>query len=95
MQIQLVQAELEEAVRQYVSSMGISAPVNDINFTAGRGEAGITASINVGSPEVREASAPKATLTVLEDPVVAPEEDSVSDAIETEEEAEASASLFG
>lgn len=34
MQIQLEQADLEAAVRNYVSIMGISRPVGDITFTS-------------------------------------------------------------
>ena len=52
MQIQLIEGELEVAVRDYIKKMGISRPVGNINFTATRGEnAGILTSVEVEEEE--------------------------------------------
>ena len=60
MQIQLVEDELEVAVRDYIKKMGISRPVGNINFTATRGEnAGILTTV-----EVEESEAPVVADTV-------------------------------
>ena len=48
MQITIAQAEIEQAIRGHISALGISAPVDCISFTGGRGNAGITASIELG-----------------------------------------------
>jgi hypothetical protein len=49
MQVQLKQAELNAAVRQYVAAEGLSLVGKDVSieFTAGRGENGITATVSI------------------------------------------------
>jgi hypothetical protein len=47
MQISLKQRELEEAVRMYVASTGISRPLGEITFIGGRGDNGTTAEVEV------------------------------------------------
>ena len=74
MQIQLKQTEIIAALKQYITSQGISLNGKsvDISFTAGRKEAGITADISiedVGSPipgfEDAQEDAAKPVLTVV------------------------------
>ncbi len=50
MQITLKQEHIEAAVRAYVAKAGIAFPVEDIDFTAGRGKSGLTATIEVQDP---------------------------------------------
>lgn len=50
MQITLNQQHLEAAVKAYVAKAGIVFPVEDVNFTAGRGRDGMTATVNVEDP---------------------------------------------
>ena len=50
MQITLKQFHIEAALRDYVVKAGISFPVDEINFTAGRGEAGLTATVQLEDP---------------------------------------------
>lgn len=59
MLITLQQDEIETAITEYVANSGIEVPVRGIDFTAGRGEKGLTVEITVGaesqstSPNVR------------------------------------------
>lgn len=48
MNITLKQREIEVALRRYIASLGIDAEIDDVEFTAGRGAAGITAEISIG-----------------------------------------------
>jgi len=57
MHIIIKQAELEAAVRQYVSGLGITAPINSVSFTAKRGDDGIIAEVDVGASQASSASA--------------------------------------
>ena len=50
MQITLKQQHIETAIKAYVAKAGIAFPVEEINFTAGRGSAGMTATIDVEDP---------------------------------------------
>lgn len=50
MQITLKQAHIEAAVKAYVARAGIQFPVDNIDFTAGRGSAGLTATIEMEDP---------------------------------------------
>jgi hypothetical protein len=49
MQIQLRQSELVQAVRQFITHQGINLDGKsvDVDFTAGRGDNGMTATINI------------------------------------------------
>ena len=49
MQIQLNQSEIEEALSTYMSRLGISSSIDSIDFTAGRGSTGISATIELSS----------------------------------------------
>lgn len=50
MQITLKQSHVEAAIRDYVAKAGITFPVDDINFTAGRGKDGLTATVEMEDP---------------------------------------------
>lgn len=54
MQVQLKQAEIITALKQYISGQGISIFGKDvsISFTAGRKEAGISADITIEDPAI-------------------------------------------
>ena len=47
MQLTLQQPELEEAVRQFVQNSGMSGGIGPVSFTAGRGENGLTAELEL------------------------------------------------
>lgn len=64
MQIFLNQQDIEQAVTQYVASLGIGLAVSSINFTGARGDAGFRAEIELqGLARPTLASAPNVTLT--------------------------------
>lgn len=75
MQIQLKQAEIEQAIKQYIGKQGIAVAGKDvaISFTAGRKAAGLMADIIIEDsaeiPGLEEADAVvvKPTLTVVPD----------------------------
>lgn len=73
MQITLNQQHLEAAVKAYVAHAGIKFPVEDVNFTAGRGKDGMTATINVQDP------------FTLDVPATTPRADEASDNVRTME----------
>jgi hypothetical protein len=85
MQIQLKQAEIVSALKQYIGSQGInlSGKSVEISFTAGRGQAGLTADIvieEVALPSLDfegEANKPALTLVTGDNTAVAPEADKV------------------
>ena len=54
MQIQLKQAEIVEALKQFISKQGISLSGKDVSiaFTAGRKEAGITADLVIEDADI-------------------------------------------
>ena len=56
MLIQLRQSEIEDAVKMYVTAQGInlSGKKIDMNFTAGRGSAGITVDIDIADAKLSE-----------------------------------------
>lgn len=62
MQILLKQSDIETAIKEHIHRMGVTMPINEINFTAGRGAGGLTAEIDVG--EVTDQ--PKTVNTVRE-----------------------------
>ena len=74
MQMQLKQAHIEAAIRDFVTKAGIQFPVDEISFTAGRGKDGLTATIELEDPFAAlldkasgsepEVPAPKATRTM-------------------------------
>ncbi len=61
MQIQLKQQHIEAAVRAYVAKAGIQFPVEEINFTAGRGKDGLTATIEMEDPFLADVPEPVRT----------------------------------
>ncbi|MCM2973804.1 hypothetical protein [Larsenimonas suaedae] len=75
MQIQLNQEELEQAVRLFVESQGISLADCDVDvsFTAGRGAQGTTASIDICKKRAQQPKPAKPTLVAntakVEEPV--------------------------
>ena len=66
MDIHIKQAELELAVRQYVQSIAITAPIKSVSFTATRGDAGIVAEVDVGAVQALTPAA-KPTVALVED----------------------------
>lgn len=50
MQMTLKQAHIEAAIRDFVAKAGITFPVEEMNFTAGRGKDGLTATIDMADP---------------------------------------------
>lgn len=58
MQIQLRQSEIETAIKQYITSMGIPRAIDSIAFTASRGNAGILAEIEIVEAETPVAETP-------------------------------------
>lgn len=50
MQIQLKQQHIEAALRDFVAKAGITFEVDEINFTAGRGKDGLTATVEMADP---------------------------------------------
>lgn len=85
MQIQLKQAEIVEALQQYITHKGINLTGKDvkITFTAGRKESGLTAELTIddvlipGYGDVTDDSeeTKAATLTVVASNPAEPEED--------------------
>ena len=61
MLIQLRQREIEDAVKMYVTAQGInlSGKKIDMNFTAGRGSAGITVDIDIADAQLSELVQPQ------------------------------------
>lgn len=84
MDIQIKQAELEIAVRQYVAAMGITAPINSVSFNSTRNPTGIVAAVDVGQPTA--VATGTATPTVA---LVAETSEETEDASEAEQEPEA------
>ena len=91
MQINLKQAEIITALKQYITNQGISlvGKTVDISFTAGRKEAGLSADIAIedsGLPEFVSSETPEASTDVVvlkgvhADPV-ADEEKTVEDTV--------------
>lgn len=66
MQIKLKQAEIERAIRAYVTHMGVSLAGKDvkIDFTAGRGETGLVADVDIEEAADAQA-APSAPVGVV------------------------------
>lgn len=91
MQINLKQAEIITALKQYITNQGISlvGKTVDISFTAGRKEAGLSADISIEdsglpefvSSETTEASTDVVVLKVVHADPVADEEKAVEDAV--------------
>lgn len=78
MQISLKQGEIENAVTQYISSQGInlSGKTVGLEFTAGRGERGLTVDITIEDPkaaaptgQVKQATEAKAEKVTAAAPV--------------------------
>lgn len=61
MQITLKQSHVEAAIRDYVAKAGITFPVDDINFTAGRGKDGLTATVEMEDPFAVDAAPSSST----------------------------------
>ena len=91
MRIQLNQSELEKAVVAYISSQGvdISNKSVDVDFTAGRGQNGITVDVDINEP-----GTPSLTMQVSTHSEPAFSEENVPEDNSEEEETPA-ASLFG
>ena len=74
MQIQLKQAEIVEALKQYIAKQGIGLTDKHvvIGFTAGRKEAGMTADISIEDADlpVIPVEVPKTVLSVVPTPPV-------------------------
>jgi hypothetical protein len=70
MQIKLKQAEIERAIRAYVNHMGVSLANKDvkIDFTAGRGETGLVADVDIEEAAEGAQAAPAAPAVVAEKP---------------------------
>jgi hypothetical protein len=68
MQIKLKQAEIVEAIKDYVTKMGVSLANKEvsIDFTATRGETGLTADVDI--EQAVEQAAPAAPAVVAEKP---------------------------
>lgn len=47
MQIQLRQADIEQAIKNHIAAIGIQREVDEIHFTMGRKSSGLVADINV------------------------------------------------
>lgn len=60
MLIQLRQSEIEDAVKMYVAAQGINLTGKkvDMNFTAGRGSAGITVDLDIVDAKLSELTKP-------------------------------------
>ena len=101
MQVNLKQAEIITALKQYITNQGISlvGKTVDISFTAGRKEAGLSAEISIEdsdlpefvSSETTEASTDVVVLKVVHADPVADEEKTVEDAVAEAPAAEAQA----
>jgi len=50
MQLTLTQRHIEVAIRKFVAAAGITFDVDEINFTAGRGKDGLTATVEMADP---------------------------------------------
>lgn len=57
MQIQLKQADIEQAIKSYVASIGVTRSVESIDFTMGRKDSGLTAAIEVSDRVTHQAEA--------------------------------------
>ena len=73
MQISLRQVEIEKAVVDYIADQGITIAKKEVtvNFTAGRGAAGLSAEINIeplGSKFISQMETTTETSQVLADP---------------------------
>lgn len=71
MQIQLIQPEIEAAVRAHIAALGFEGTVGDINFIASRGSSGMTAEIDI--PAFNTAAPAPALAAVKEEKVQAKE----------------------
>ncbi len=58
MQITLKQQHVEAAIKAYVAKAGIQFPVENIDFTNGRGKDGLTATIEMEDPFLDDVPAP-------------------------------------
>lgn len=100
MQIQLKQPEIVSALKQFISSQGISLLGKnvDISFTAGRKEAGLSADISIEDAEIPgvhlgETESTKPTLSVVKaEPYFDP---AVDERLKSHSEADAAAILAG
>jgi len=92
LQIQLVQSEIENAIREYVLNMGITSPINEVNFTAGRSGAGITAAIEISPRKDSTDVVVAVDLAKQGDADKSPEEPESSE--ETSESTDGTTSLF-
>lgn len=88
MLLQLKQADVDLAIAAYVSGMGINCAVDDVTYTAGRGENGLTVDVRLGAPAANDAVAvapvaqpalKKAAVTIA--PTVAEVEEAVAPAV--------------
>lgn len=79
MQIQLKQSHIEAAIRAYVAKAGIQFPVDEINFTAGRGKDGLTATIEMEDPFVDDVPAPVGKTPRKAKPEPAPEPEAIAE----------------
>ena len=94
MQITLKQAELESAVRDYITKIGIARPVGEVNFTPTRGNEGIVTSVEVGeASNVTLAVNTPAPVAEEAQPEVAQE--AATEAAEEEDEMPEGTRLFG
>ncbi len=57
MLLQLKQADVDSAIAAYVAGMGINCAVDDVTYTAGRGENGLTVDVRLGAPAANDAVA--------------------------------------
>lgn len=104
MQIQLKQAEIVNALKQFITAQGINLAGKcvDISFTAGRKEAGLTADIFISDTQIPGVEADveepvKPTLSVVKTPVIGdePKTEVVGEPTETTPKVEVAAkSLF-
>lgn len=53
MRINLEQPDVEKAIALYLKSIGVTAPVSEIKFKAGRGDSGMSTTITVSDPQPR------------------------------------------
>lgn len=56
MQIHLKEADLKMAVKDFIKKMGVSRPVNEIDFTATRGADGVLTTVELSTDSVSDQS---------------------------------------
>lgn len=106
MQVKLKQSEIVAALKMYISQQGISLNNKDVEvtFTAGRGDTGITADLDIedkteAAPVAKVEAAPSApAVAATVEAAVPAQQNVVQEAVATEEAPVASAqvkSLFG